>query len=398
MSAYSAVLRSPGFLRVISSQLAARFPFGMMSLAFVMHIQHVHNSYTIAGLALGAETIGAAISGPLLSRWMGRFGVRRVILIATTLSTIAMVFIGVTEAPPLVMIALAAAVGLTSPPIQAAVRTIYPTILKKKNLTSAYSLDATVQEVIWIIGPVLATVLAAQVSTAFAVLVMAALQIAGGYWFASQPEVGKIVIPKSGRRLGGVLKNKIVLTNAIMGLLLIGSFSGVEVGAVGILDKSLAGVVIAAFSVGSLLGGILLGHRAKTKWALTKYLALICFGYSLMFISPSDPVWLSITFFIAGLGIAPALGVLGAIVGTALKTSEAAEAYGWIGTGQLMGYSAGAALAGIAIDNISGESALLIAIVFGLGCLAVSVMSIGITPALGQLSTETAAIKTIEED
>ena len=105
-----------------------------MSLAFVMHIQHVHNSYTIAGLALGAETIGAAISGPVLSRWMGRFGVRRVILIATTSSAIAMVAIGVSEAPPLVMIALAEAVGITSPPIQSAVRTIYPTILKKKLL------------------------------------------------------------------------------------------------------------------------------------------------------------------------------------------------------------------------------------------------------------------------
>ena len=38
---YREVLKSPGFLRVITSQLLARFPFGMMSLALVMHIQHV---------------------------------------------------------------------------------------------------------------------------------------------------------------------------------------------------------------------------------------------------------------------------------------------------------------------------------------------------------------------
>ena len=53
---YRAVLKSPGFFRVITSQLLARFPFGMMSLALVMHIQHVYDSWAIAGFALGAGT------------------------------------------------------------------------------------------------------------------------------------------------------------------------------------------------------------------------------------------------------------------------------------------------------------------------------------------------------
>lgn len=398
MGPYTALAKAPGVIRVVITQLVARFPFGMMSLAFVMHIEQVHNSYAIAGIALAAETIGAAISGPLLSRKIGPWGVRRVILIAATISGLAMISIAVFDSPPTVMILLALVVGLTSPPIQAAVRTIYPTLVPKKQLTSLFSLDATAQEIIWVVGPLLATLLAAQVSTAFAVIVMGFMQIFGSLMFLANKEVQEIVIPASTKKMGGVLKNKIVIANVIVGMLLVGSFSGVEVGSVAVLDnKALAGAVIAALSVGSILGGVFLGPRARTRWALSKYLVIILVGYSLVFINPTDALWLAICFFIAGIGIAPALGVLGAIVATSLKMSDTAEAYGWIATGQLMGFAAGAALAGIAIETVSPESSLLIALVFGVATLLVAVMTVGITPALGKTMLETEPIKIVRE-
>lgn len=369
-----------------------------MSLAFVMHIEHVHGSYAIAGIALAAETIGAAISGPVLSRKIGAWGVKLVILTAATLSGLAMVALAVFDSAPLVMIVLAALVGLTSPPIQAAVRTIYPTLVPRKQLTTLFSMDASAQEIIWVVGPLLATILAAQISTSFAILVMAALQVFGAIMFLSNPEIRKIVIPASTRKMGGVLKSKIVVVNIILGMLLIGSFSGVEVGSVAILDnKALAGAVIAALSLGSLIGGVFLGPRARTRWALSKYLVIILIGYGLVFINPTDPLWMGICFFIAGIGIAPALGVLGAIVATSLKMSDTAEAYGWIATGQLMGFAAGAALAGIAIETVSPESALLIAAVFGVATLLVAVMTVKITPALGKTMTDTSSIPIVKE-
>lgn len=398
MGTYTALLKAPGVIRVVISQLVARFPFGMMSLAFVMHIEHVHGSYAIAGIALAAETIGAAISGPVLSRKIGAWGVKRVILTAAILSGLAMATLALFESPPLAMIALAAFVGLTSPPIQAAVRTIYPTLVPRKQLTTLFSLDASAQEIIWVVGPLLATILAAQVSTAFALLVMAALQIFGAIMFLANQEVKKVVIPKSTRKMGGVLKSKIVIVNIILGMLLIGSFSGVEVGSVAILDnKALAGAVIAALSLGSLIGGVFLGPRARTRWALSKYLVIILIGYGLVFIYPTDALWMGICFFIAGIGIAPALGVLGAIVATSLKMSDTAEAYGWIATGQLMGFAAGAALAGIAIETVSPESALLIAAVFGVATLLVALMTVKITPDLGKTMTDTSSITIVKE-
>jgi MFS family permease len=384
MSSYGALFRAPGFLRVITSQLYARFPFGMMTLAFVMHIQHVHHSYAVAGLALGADTIGAAISGPVLGRFLSKYGTTRVLVTTASIGAAAMTGIGVLNAPPVAMIALALVVGLTSPPIQTAARTIYPTLVKKKDLPAVYSLDATSQELIWVIGPVLATVLAAQVNTMFVVVLMAIVQVTGAIWFCSNREVSHMVIPSPDRKMGGVLTNKVVLTTAILGLLLIGGFSGVEVGTVAIVPKAMAGVVIGALSLGSIVGGVFLGNRVKSRWSLTMLLGLVLLGYLLLWIAPSNPIWIAICLFVAGLGVAPSLGILGAAIAGNLKAGDAAEANGWASTGQLMGYSAGAALSGIAIDSVSNTSAFLVSIVFGVGAILVAIMAVEIMNPSGK--------------
>jgi MFS family permease len=384
MSSYGALFRAPGFLRVIVSQLYARFPFGMMTLAFVMHIEHVHHSYAVAGLALGADTIGAAISGPVLGRLLSKYGTTRVLVTTASIGAAAMTGIGVFNAPPVVMIALALVVGLTSPPIQTAARTIYPTLVKKKDLPAVYSLDATSQELIWVIGPVLATVLAAQINTMFVVVLMAAVQVSGAIWFCSNREVNQMVISSPNRRMGGVLTNKIVLTTAILGLLLIGGFSGVEVGTVAVVPKAMAGLVIGALSLGSIFGGVLLGNRTKSRWSLTWLLGLVLLGYLLLWVSPSDPIWIAICLFISGVGVAPSLGILGAAIAGNLKAGDAAEANGWASTGQLMGYSAGAALSGIAIDSVSNTSAFLVSIVFGVGAILVAIMALEIMSPSGK--------------
>ena len=385
MSSYGALFRAPGFLRVISSQLYARFPFGMMTLAFVLHIEHVHNSYAVAGLALGADTIGAAVSGPVLGRLLSKFGTTRVLVTSATIGALAMLGIALLDASPVGMIALALVVGLTSPPIQTAARTIYPSLVKKKDLNAVYSLDATSQELIWVIGPVLATVLAAQINTVFVVVLMAAVQISGVIWFCSNKEVSQAVIPSPERKMGGVLTNKIVLATAVLGLLLIGGFSGVEVGTVAVVSHDLAGLVIGALSLGSIVGGVFLGNRVKSRWSLTWLLTLVLAGYALIWIAPTNGVWLAICLFIAGVGVAPSLGILGTAIAGNLKPGDAAEANGWASTGQLMGYSAGAALSGIAIDSVSESSAFLVSLVFGVGAVLVAVMAVDImSPARKQ--------------
>ncbi len=380
MKNYRDLLSHKGVVRVMSSQLLARFAFGMMSIGFVMHIQDTQGSYAIAGIALGAETVGAALSGPVLGRKIGVWGIRRVIGWTTVITSLSILAIALLKLPAIVVIVLALIVGLTSPPIQSATRTIYPTITPERHRQLMFSLDATIQELIWIVGPVLATVVAATFYPAATLILMAIIQVAGSVWFLSNREITGLKIPASSSRLGGVLKNRTVFSLVIIGTLLVGSFSGVEVGTVAILDLSSAGWVIASLSVGSMIGGFVMGPRARSKYALSKFMVLVVGGYLLAFVSPDNVWWLALCWFIAGLGIAPILGLLSVSVSRVLKMGDTAEAYGWITTGQLMGYSAGAAVAGIAIDTVSPESALLVSAICGVATLVAALTSVSVMP------------------
>jgi MFS family permease len=389
MATYMQLLSRPGVLRVVSSQLFARFPFGLMSLAFVLHIQQISGSYALAGLALGLETVGVAVSGPLLGRWMGGWGVRRTLLVSAGISATTIFVIGLAPLPAEVLAILCLVVGLSSPPIQSAVRTIYPMLVERRQMGTLYALDATLQEVIWIFGPVTATFIAAFTNTTVGIVVMGVIQIIGAIWFSSNREIRSVEIPKSKRRLGGVLRSRIVVSNAVIGALLIGSFSGVEIGTVAVFtDKATAGIIVGVLSLGSLLGGFLFGHRSRTRWALSRYLLVVFVGFAMVFIAPDSAIWVSIAWFIAGLGIAPALGLLGAIIGASVKTADAPEAYGWVGSGQMIGYAGAAAIAGFSIDLIAPEAALLVAVVMGGGAVIVALLSAKFTPVISNRDQE----------
>ena len=383
MGEYTDTLRRPGVFRIVISQLVARFPFGMMSLAFVLHIQKITGSYTLAGLALGFETAGVAISGPLLGRWMGPVGPRKMLLLTASISSLAILAIAFAPVPGIYLVGLCLIVGLSSPPIQMAVRTIYPTLVERKKMGVLYALDATIQELIWIVGPVLTTWIAFFVNTTAGVALLAAIQMIGALWFSSTPEVRNLKIPKSIRRMGGILRNKVVIANAVMGGLLVGSFSAVEVGTVAVFPNLFeAGLVIAALSVGSLIGGLALGHRSQSKWALSKFLIVVVVGFAGVYLAPDNHWWMATAWFIAGIGVAPALGLLGAIIGAALPMSDTAEAYGWTQTGQMLGYAGAASLVGYIIDVVSAEASLAIAAIFAAGTLVVALISARITPVI----------------
>ena len=357
---------APEALSVLVSQLFARFPFGMLSLAFVIHIQAITGSYAIAGIALGAETIGASISGPVLARYMARFGIRRVIALSTSVTVASLIALALVPAEPILLVALAFLVGLSSPPIQPAARSIYPQVTPKNLLASLYSLDATAQEIIWVLGPLVATLVAASFGHVAMLITVALIQVAGTIWFLINSSVGKVKIPKTTSRLGKALKNPRVLSVTILGLLFVGSFAGVEVGAVALFDKAVAGIMFAVFSLGSIVGGLVLAPRFKGKNALVIFLAITVVGYAAILIAPQSAIWVGICLFIAGLGVAPTLGILSLMVATGTSGSETIEAYGWTTTGQLVGFSAGSALAGIAIDTVGASASLLVSVVFGL--------------------------------
>ena len=383
MSGYRDLLRTPGVARIIAAQLTARIPSGMLSLAFLIHIERIFDSYGAAGLVLAATSVGQAIAGPLTSRWMGRFGMRTVLIVTLIICAAGVFTIGFALLPLWAYMLTGLIVGLSTPPIQPAVRTIYPKMVTGKQLTPLFSLDASAQEIIWVTGPFITVVLATQTSPVVAIAVAGAFLVGGGIWFIARPEVGKVRIPPSRRKLGMVLKNRAVLLSTAGGFLLIGSAASIEVGVVAVFGEggTEAGILFGLWAIASLVGGLSMGHLPIGPWAMARRFAIVVVG---MAMAPFalEFWWLALALLVAGIGIAPVLAVMFAIVSASVKFSETAEAYGWLGTGQLIGAALGSAIAGFLIDEYGAIGGFWAAIAFAVVGMLVATLFRGWHPDL----------------
>jgi len=323
----------------------------MLSLAYLLHVERILDSYGAAGLVLAAASVGQAVAGPLTSRWMGVWGMRKVLVLTMIVCAVSIAGMAFLVLPVWGYMIIALIGGLSTPPIQPAVRTIYPKMVNSKQLTPLFSLDASAQEIIWVAGPVITTFVAVQISTTTAIVLAGVLLIGGGLWFILSPEVGRVRIPRSKRKFGVVLKKPAVLLSTITGFLLIGACSAVEASVVATFGDHGAesGIILAIFALGSLVGGLALGHLPVGPWAMARRMFAVFVGMALALASLQF-WWLAIALLIAGIGIAPALAVMFAIVSATVKFSDTAEAYGWVGTGQLIGAAIGSAIAGFLID------------------------------------------------
>ena len=358
----------------MAAQLTARFPNGMTSLAILLHIEHVTGSYGAAGLVLAATSVGQAVAGPITSRWMGRWGMRKVLTLTTVVCAVMLATLAFVQTVVPVYMLLALVAGLSTPPVQPAVRTIYPKMVSSRQLTPLFSLDASLQEIIWIIAPVLITFIATQAGTVPALVCIVVILLAGCSWFILSPEVGRVRIPRSRRRLGKVLTRPAVVLATATGFLLIGAAAAVEAGVVATFDHGglEAGLVLAVFSVGSLAGGLSFGHIPIGRWAMARRFAIVAAGLCLAMVS-LDVWWMSGSLLIAGAGVAPALAVMFAMTTASVKFSDTAEAFGWVGTGQLIGSAAGSATAGFLIDGVGPQGAFVAGALFAVAGVLVSV-------------------------
>jgi MFS family permease len=383
MRTYAELFKTPGVAAVLFAQLLARFPFGMQTIVFAIHLEHVFGNYTVAGLAIAASTVGGAISAPLLGRLVALYGIKRIVIICSSVVPIGFLLIAFAPLTESQAVLTALAMGLFVPPIQPAARAVYPTLVKTEGARNTlFSVDAILQEVIWIVGPVLATILIATTTTTVPLVVMVFIQIIGGYWFALLGRVNGAPIPKSTKKMGSVLRTPLVRVMIIVNLLFVGSFSALEIGAVAAVGKAEAGFVLAMLSIGSVVGALAFGHRARSPYALTKQLAVVLIGDLLIFFNATDPIWLGICLFISGIGVALAFATMSAIIAKSIPLSDTPEVYGWIGSGQNIGYGMGAALAGILVDHLSPTASFGLA--SGLDGIAmfVALAAVAITPML----------------
>jgi MFS family permease len=369
---YRALFAAPGFTRLLGSAVLGRLPSGMFSLALLLFVHARTDSFLAAGVAVGAFSLAGAAVGPLLGALVDHVGQTRVLLAAAgTQGALLAALVIATENGAVIalIVALAGLAGAAQPPIAGCIRALWSHVATDAQaLETAYALDATTQEVIWTLGPLLVASTAVLVSPAAAVLACAAITVCGTAFFAaSQLSSGWHAHAHAHSRRGALASPglRALLATVLLSGVVIGAVEvGLPVLAVAHHARWSAGPLLALFSVGSMAGGLLYSAASWRRPIGSRYIALL--STMALGVAPLIAVHALAAAYplsvLAGLALAPMLSCQFSLVGSLAPAGTATEAFTWHRGATIAGMAAGSTLGGSLIDAHGAAGA------FALGC------------------------------
>lgn len=379
---HASILSAPGARALIGSSILARLPLAMFSLALLVHARDVTGSYAIAGLVSGAYAVASAISGPMLGGVIDRRGQTPVLVVGATVTAATLVADGLLGpgAPASLLIALGAASGLATPPLDACVRTLLPAIAADPSrLPALFAFESSVLEVTFVAGPPLALGLGSVWSSGGALIVSGLVILGGTLVFAAQPASRRWQPePASARRRGGSLRSPALRTLVAISLGTGTVFGATEVAVTAVAhalgSTTAAGPLLALWGAGSLIGGLIatrLGGAARDARGLIPLLVALAIAHGALILTGGSVVATGLVITLAGATIAPTESSMYAMVDAAAPAGTRTEAYSWLGTASLVGASLGMAAAGALVQGGGPQKAFaLVGVAGGLAALA----------------------------
>jgi predicted MFS family arabinose efflux permease len=339
-------------VRLLSLSIIARLPETMLSLGLLVHAQRLTGSFAVAGLVTGVYALALGLGGPLLGRAVDRRGQTSVLLASAAACGAALLAIAFLPLSTPGLVALAAAAGLSTPPVGACVRGLLP--------ASAYAVEAAASELTWIAGPPGVLLAGALTSTGVALAAAAALLIAGTAAFALEP-ASRHWRPAGERPHGGSLRaaamRRLVLIMALVGVVFGASEVGITAAAQALGSTAAAGPLMGIWGAGSLIGGLILA-RAGGRAKLVPLLIGLGVGH-LALASAGSVLALAAVLLLAGATIAPTYATVFGLVDAAAPAGTVIEAFAWLNTAVAVGAAGGAASAG-SLAEATGPSAVFV--------------------------------------
>ncbi|NBU30920.1 MAG: MFS transporter [Actinobacteria bacterium] len=267
MRAYRELLRLPGAWWLICGALPGRIAFSMCSLSIFFRVDHVTDSLSAAGIAVGAFGLTSSLTAGWRGRLVDRYGQTRPLMIFVPAYAISMVVLGIFSHDAYTSTVLAALAGLACPPFNMSIRPLWQQLAGPERSRAAYALDSALMNAAQLAGPALATFIALQISTTTALLVNGLCMGLGGSILLSSP-LSRKWVPEP-RRSGepGLFKSP-----AIRFLALEGAAMGVAMGMISIAipastklagQQWITGWLFSASALGAVLAGMAVGARVK---------------------------------------------------------------------------------------------------------------------------------------
>jgi MFS family permease len=371
MRRYADILRSPWVGALVASALFSRLPIGINTLAIILYLREQTGSFAVAGAVSGALSLGMALGAPLQGRFVDRLGARSVLLpvaVVHAVSLGAIVGLAELDAPAAALLVCGFGAGFAVPPTSSVLRSMWTELVEPRLHQAAYALDSTMIELIFISGPLLTALIAAIASPAGALIVSAVAVVVGTAIFTALPPT-KHVQSDEEHPVRGLLG---ALASPGVRVLVISSFpTGVGLGMleVGIPAFSraegaaaTAGVLLAIWSFGSLIGGLAYGMLPRRSLHRTHLILAAVMPLTLLPPALAPGVWaMALLVIPAGCTIAPLLATRNELVGGVAPPGMRTEAYTWPITSFVGGIAAGAALAGSLVEGPGWQTAFLIA-------------------------------------
>jgi predicted MFS family arabinose efflux permease len=372
LSPYVRLFTVPGSAAFSFAGWVARLPIPMLGLGAVLLVVAETDSYAVAGAVSGTLALSFSLVSPQWARAMDRRGqgvILRWAMTAYLVSGVAFVAVVVAGGPRWSWFVLAALTGASGPNIGSLVRARWAQALDDPaRRQTAFALEAVVDEVVFVVGPPLVTLLATLVAPPVGFLTGIVLGTVGGFWLAGQRDTEPAVQPVDpggpSRRWDAL--NPTVLVVAVSYLAVGVVFGAMDVVVVGFTDAeqapAFAGLALAVYAGGSLVAGLAYGVARLPGTLTSRFLATaVLFGLAAQLLwGVGSLVVLVAVGFLAGLTIAPVLVSGLSLVESRVPRTALTEALSWTTTGLTLGVTAGSAVAGVAVDRWGAESAFAV--------------------------------------
>ncbi|OAA28585.1 arabinose efflux permease family protein [Frankia sp. EI5c] len=369
-TAYHRALATPGAVRFVPAAFLGRLPIAMVSVGTVLFVHAETGSYGIGGAVAAAGAVGEALLAPRLGRALDRFGQARVLLVCLCCHLAAMATLTVAVAagaPRPVWFAAAAVAGGSLPPVAACSRARWSARLGGDELLgTALALEAALDELVFVLGPVLVTLLAVLVAPVAGLVAAMAFLTVGTSALVSLRDSDPGPRDEETTARPHMLRNHGTRTLLVVFFCIGIAFGGVDVSMVAFAREeglaAVGGLLLGMFATGSAVSGLIYGAREHSRPLPDRFrraASLMAVGMALPLAGLAVPLMIPLAL-LAGATSSPTLITGNALVERMVGAGARTEGFTWLTMAVVSGIAVGTPVAGALVDAGGSHRGLLV--------------------------------------